>query len=109
MEILADAGNTPASGVAEYIENLRVPEMSLGTYFIPAGGDDLQQPHTEDEVYIVLRGRATLWTPEMTAPATAGSVMFVPAGEAHRFVDIAEDLTVLVVFAPAEHSRPAPA
>ena len=34
-----------------------------------------------------------------------GTVVFVPAGEEHRFVDVEEDLTVLVVFGPAEESR----
>jgi hypothetical protein len=32
-------------------------------------------------------------------------VAFVPAGEEHRFVDVVEPLTVLVVFGPAEDSR----
>jgi hypothetical protein len=29
----------------------------------------------------------------------------VPAGEEHRFVEVTEDLTVLVVFAPPEYSQ----
>jgi quercetin dioxygenase-like cupin family protein len=32
-------------------------------------------------------------------------VIYVPAGEVHRFTDIAEDFTALVLFAPAEESR----
>jgi quercetin dioxygenase-like cupin family protein len=32
-------------------------------------------------------------------------VIYVPAGEQHRFVDITDDLTLLVVFAPAYRSR----
>jgi hypothetical protein len=31
--------------------------------------------------------------------------LFVPAGEEHRFTDIAEDLSLIVVFGPAEDSR----
>ena len=34
-----------------------------------------------------------------------GSVIFVPAGEQHRFTDVTEDLALLVVFAPAYDSR----
>ncbi|UMG94248.1 cupin domain-containing protein [Nocardioides sp. TF02-7] len=71
----------------------------------PAGGSDAQQPHTEDEIYVCTTGRATLWTPDGSAPVEPGSVLFVPAGEEHRFVDVTEDLTVIVVFGPAEHSR----
>jgi quercetin dioxygenase-like cupin family protein len=36
-----------------------------------------------------------------------GSVIYVPAGEEHRFTDIAEDLAVVVFFGPAEYSRAA--
>jgi oxalate decarboxylase/phosphoglucose isomerase-like protein (cupin superfamily) len=35
-------------------------------------------------------------------PVGPGSVVFVPADEAHRFVDVTEELEVLVVFVPAE-------
>jgi len=91
-----------------YEELLRVPALSVGRYLLPAGGEDLQQPHTEDEVYVVRAGRATLRTPHGDAPAVAGAVLFVPAGEEHRFVDIEEALDVLVLFAPAEHSNAAP-
>ena len=34
-----------------------------------------------------------------------GSVIYVPAGEVHRFGEIVEDLAAIVVFAPAEYSR----
>ena len=40
-----------------------------------------------------------------TSPNTA--VIYVPAGEVHRFTDIAEDLAVVVFFGPAEYSRAA--
>ena len=105
MIVLSEAGVTRSRPEARYEENLRVPDLSLGTYNIPAGAVDPQQPHTEDEIYIVLRGAGRLWTPVRTADVSAGSVLFVPAGEEHRFVDITDDLTVLVVFGPAEHTR----
>ena len=95
---------------AAYEELLRIPAMSVGQYRIPAGGDDPQKPHTEDEIYIVLRGRGILRTPTGDAVAGPGAVLFVPAGEEHRFVRIEEDLDVVVAFAPAEYSlgeRPA--
>ena len=92
---------------AVWIDHLSVPDLSCGTYSIPADGVDPQEPHTEDELYICTGGRATLWTPDATAEVTAGTVAFVPAGEEHRFIDIREDLTVFVVFGPAEYSRAA--
>ena len=105
MRVLHRAGVPTPLPEATYVEDLRVPDLSLGTYSIPAGGADPQEPHTEDEVYVVTRGRARLWTPEQTVEVGPGSVVFVPAGEAHRFVEVTEDLTTLVVFGPAEYSR----
>ena len=34
-----------------------------------------------------------------------GSTLYVPAREVHRFLDVTEDLAVVVVFAPAEGSQ----
>lgn len=102
MRVIAEAGTHHAADRATYAEHLRVPHLSLGTYSLPAGADDPQQPHTEDEIYVVLDGRGRLWTSDSTVDVGRGSVVFVPAGEEHRFVDITHDLTVLVVFGPAE-------
>jgi mannose-6-phosphate isomerase-like protein (cupin superfamily) len=44
-------------------------------------------------------------TPGRTADVGPGSVIFVPAGEDHKFEGITEDLTLLVVFGPAYGSR----
>jgi mannose-6-phosphate isomerase-like protein (cupin superfamily) len=105
MDELAPSPAEKAAAEATYEELLRVPDLSLGHYRIPAGGTDPQQPHTEDEVYLVRSGRARLWTPERTVEVRAGSMLFVPAGEPHRFVDVEEELVVAVVFGPAEGSR----
>ena len=83
-------------------ELLRVPAMSAGLYVLPAGGVDTQQPHGEDEVYVVLAGAATLEVEGERHAAVPGALLFVAAGADHRFVEITEDLRVLVVFAPAE-------
>jgi len=105
MKILAGAGAYVASRSSHWEEHLTVPDLSCGTYSIPAGGSDPQSPHTEDEIYVITRGSATLWTPTAVAQVGPGDVVFVPAKEEHRFVDIVEDLAVLVVFGPAEDSR----
>jgi mannose-6-phosphate isomerase-like protein (cupin superfamily) len=85
-----------------YHEFLRLRGMSLGIYVLPAGGTDDQHPHTADEVYVILRGRGTLRVRDQDYPVRQGSVISVDHGEEHRFVDIAEDLHVLVVFAPPD-------
>ena len=43
-----------------YLEFLKVPDLSMGLYFLLAGGVDPQSPHTEDEVYYVVSGRAKI-------------------------------------------------
>jgi mannose-6-phosphate isomerase-like protein (cupin superfamily) len=91
-----------------WAEQLRVPDLSVGTYSIPAGGTDGQSPHTEDEVYVVTAGRATLESGGDSVAVGPGSVIYVPAGEEHRFTAITQDLALLVVFAPAEESRAQP-
>jgi mannose-6-phosphate isomerase-like protein (cupin superfamily) len=108
MRILHGAGRwaPPAGGEAtSYAEHLRTADLSVATYCVPAGGLDDQRPHTEDEVYVVTAGRARLVTPAGEAAVGPGDVVFVPAGEEHRFVDVTGDLALLVVFAPAYRSR----
>jgi mannose-6-phosphate isomerase-like protein (cupin superfamily) len=90
-----------------YQEFLRQPGMSAGWYVLPAGAIDPQGPHTEDEIYHVVRGRATIRVGDETSPVGPGSVVFVPALVPHRFEAIEEELGVLVVFVPAEYSRAA--
>lgn len=88
-----------------YEEFLREPSMSLGLYVLPPGGSDPQQPHTEDEAYVVLRGRARITVSDEVREVGPGSVVFVPARAPHRFHDITEELSVVVLFAPAEYSQ----
>ncbi len=88
-----------------YLEFLRVPSMSMGIYTLPAGSTDPQPPHTEDEVYYVAYGRATIRVGSEDHDVVPGSIVYVPANVEHRFHDIIEELTVLVFFAPAEYSN----
>lgn len=88
-----------------YLEFLKVPDLSMGLYVLPAGGTDPQSPHTEDEVYYVVSGRARITVGAETRPVQAGSIVYVEKNVAHRFHSIEEDLTILVFFAPAEYSR----
>jgi mannose-6-phosphate isomerase-like protein (cupin superfamily) len=85
-----------------YREFVRERSLSVGLYTLPAGSDDPQDPHTEDEVYHVLEGRARLRVGSETARVGPGSVVFVPRGTDHEFLDVEETLRTLVFFAPAE-------
>jgi mannose-6-phosphate isomerase-like protein (cupin superfamily) len=85
-----------------YHEFLRRPSMSAGLYELPAGSTDPQQPHDEDELYYVIDGTASFECDGVIRPAAAGDTIFVAAHAPHRFLEITKDLSVLVVFAPAE-------
>src|SRR5204863_6173758 len=85
-----------------YLEFLRVSSLSAGVYVLDAGRTDTQKPHEEDEMYYVVRGRARMRIAGETQAVAAGSVIFVAANVQHNFFEIAEELVVVVFFAPAE-------
>ena len=88
-----------------YLEFLRVPDLSLGLYVLPAGGTDPQSPHTEDEVYYVVSGKAKIQVGEEDREVETGSIVYVAKNVEHRFHSIEEELKVLVFFAPSEYSN----
>ena len=83
-----------APGVLAADEFLRQPGFSLMLVRWAAGATDLQVPHREEEVYVVLAGKATL-------------VIYLDAGEEHRFDEIVEDLLTLIVWCPPFGTAPA--
>jgi mannose-6-phosphate isomerase-like protein (cupin superfamily) len=88
-----------------WLEFQRSPDLSTGLYVLEAGEIDEQEPHTEDEIYVTMSGRARFTTPTGTVDVGPGTVLFVAAHEEHRFIDITETLRLVVVFGPAEGSR----
>jgi mannose-6-phosphate isomerase-like protein (cupin superfamily) len=94
-KLLAEMG----PGGPPYWEFLRVPSLSCGIYKLEAGATDLQAPHDEDEVYFVLDGKAHIRVEGEEQEVSAGSVLYVRATSEHSFVEITEDITLLVFFA----------
>ncbi len=88
----------------DYAEFFRSSKLSLSVARWPAGSVDDQEPHTEDEVYYVVSGRARLSVAGEDAAVGAGSMAYVAAGVEHHFHDIQEDLEVVVFWAPPRHS-----
>ena len=77
------------------------PGLELGVYVLVAPEPDRQQPHEDDEVYVVLDGTGSLEVEGERIDLREGQAVFVPAGAEHRFVGY-EQLAVLVIF---ERSR----
>jgi mannose-6-phosphate isomerase-like protein (cupin superfamily) len=91
-----------AANQGAYLQFLRERNMSVGLYALDAGAQDPQQPHHQDEVYLVVSGRGWLTVGTETAEVARGSVVYVPANVPHKFHHISEDLRVMVVFSPPE-------
>jgi mannose-6-phosphate isomerase-like protein (cupin superfamily) len=85
---------------------MRMPSMSSGVYTLKKGAKDEQVPHTRDETYYIISGKAKIKVGKESYLVTSGSLVFVEAYKEHRFYDIDEDLTIVVVFG-AEQTRPA--
>src|SRR5256714_10075789 len=71
--------------------------LELGVYVLVAPEPDRQQPHEDDEVYVVLEGSGVLEVEDERAELREGQAVFVPAGADHCFVRY-ERLSVLVIF-----------
>jgi len=98
FELEEEIGKQLASG-RPYREFLRVPALSCGIYTLAAGATDLQGPHDEDEVYLVIRGRGRVRVDGKEHEVKRGSLLYVNATSEHSFFEIDEDITLLVFFA----------
>jgi mannose-6-phosphate isomerase-like protein (cupin superfamily) len=78
--------------------------LEVGVYVLVAPEPDRQQPHEDDELYVVLEGTGLLEVEGEQIPVREGSAVFVEARAAHRFTAY-EHLSVLVIFEhkPAEN------
>ena len=59
---------------------------------------DLQQPHTRDEVYVVISGTGEFLNGEVRTTFGPGDFLFVPAGVVHRFENFTDDFSTWVLF-----------
>ena len=59
---------------------------------------DPQEPHEQDEVYVVQSGSGSFVLGEQRRPFSAGDALFVPAGRPHRFEGFSDDFAAWVIF-----------
>jgi mannose-6-phosphate isomerase-like protein (cupin superfamily) len=81
------------------------PGFEVGVYVLVAPEPDHQQPHDDDELYVVLEGRGVLEVEGKAIPVEPGQAIFVPAGALHQFTGY-EGLSVLVIFARTSGAAP---
>jgi mannose-6-phosphate isomerase-like protein (cupin superfamily) len=70
-------------------------------------GRDVQQPHAQDELYVVQRGTSDFWRDGSTVAVQAGDILFVPAGAPHRFENFSPEFVTWVVFYGPPHGETA--
>jgi mannose-6-phosphate isomerase-like protein (cupin superfamily) len=99
---VADLKKRVAGHEPRFLEFLRVSKLSCAIYRLPAGARDMQAPHLEDEIYIVVEGQARLRIGGREQEVRPGIVLFIQANAEHSFVDIQDDLTLLAVFSAPE-------
>ena len=85
-----------APGDRPFAELITRGTLRVGLY--APRGEDTQQPHDQDEVYVVMSGRGTFRNGPLSHPFQPGDVLFVPAGVRHVFEDFSDDLYAWVVF-----------
>lgn len=75
---------------------LRNGTMELGFY--KPDGVDPQQPHDQDEIYVVQSGSGTFVIGDERRAFSQGEALFVPAGAVHHFENFSNDFATWVVF-----------
>ncbi len=95
----------PAPDQEQWVVRFRHGALQLGLY-APRGRDP-QTPHTQDEVYVVMKGSGWFVNGSARTRFGPGDVLFVPAGVVHRFEEFTDDFMVWVVFyGPEGGERP---
>ena len=95
---IRDVQQRLASGTGGYEIVHESAGLEIGVYVLVAPEPDRQQPHADDEVYVVLEGSGALEVEGEQTRVREGEAIFVPAGADHRWVGY-ESLSVLVIFA----------
>ncbi|HEV7516474.1 MAG TPA: cupin domain-containing protein [Thermoanaerobaculia bacterium] len=96
---LTEVAARRASTGDRWLEFFRTTTLRTGLYVLKVAEVDPQKPHTEDEIYYVIDGRAVLDVDGEDHPVEPGSILYVQAGVPHHFHSISEELSLLVFFA----------
>lgn len=71
---------------------------TLAVEFYRPNGVDKQNPHSRDEVYVVVAGTGYFRCGDERREFGPGEVLFAPAGVEHRFEEFSEDFATWVFF-----------
>ena len=82
-----------------YLDFLKIRHLEAGIIVLHPGENDIQEPHSTDELYYVIEGKGFVELGKNKRPVKKGSIIFVPAKMRHRFYDSMENLVILYMFA----------
>jgi quercetin dioxygenase-like cupin family protein len=76
------------------------PHFAMRLFEVTPGGHTPLHTHeTEHEVFI-LEGEGTVWKEGKEVPMAAGTVVFVPPGEKHRFMNKGDGVLKFICMVP---------
>ncbi len=93
---IAEAGAALAKSGADYVTLFQQGTLEIEIY--RPVGVDRQQPHTKDELYVVITGSGTFVHGGQRSAFHEGDTLFVKAGIPHRFEDFTPDFATWVFF-----------
>ncbi len=81
---------------ARFVQVMKDGNMKV-EYFAPQHLDR-QNPHSQDELYIIIAGEAEFLRDGESIKCRRGDVIFVPAKMEHRFMNFSKDFATWVIF-----------
>lgn len=82
-----------------FLDFLKVRNLEAGIIVLHPNEADTQEPHSDDELYYVIKGNAWMEIGKKKIQVKESSIIFIPAGMQHRFYGNVVDLVVLYMFA----------
>jgi len=96
LKALTGLDQLPGPNGDRSIELFRHGTLTVKLY-APRGSDG-QNPHTRDEIYVIASGHGRFLREGKEATFGPGDVLFVAAGEDHRFVEFSDNFATWVFF-----------
>lgn len=86
----------PLEAIQRFTVVMKHGSMSV-EYYAPKI-KDLQTPHLQDELYVIVKGKAIFIRGDEKISCMSGDVLFVPAGVKHKFENFSDDFATWVIF-----------
>jgi len=96
LKAMSGLDQLPGPGGDRSVELFRHGTLTVKLY--APRGKDPQTPHARDEIYVVISGSGRFSRGKENIAFAPGDVLFVAAGEEHRFEEFGDDFATWVFF-----------